>query len=271
MTENYGSPAPPLGTVQPESNAGSQSQSTPAVASEQARSVGQDAKEGTRHVVGVAKDETKGVAGDTVNQAKDLWDQTRSELTGQAGQQQQRLAGGLRSLADELSSMARNSEGQGLASDLAGRAAGQARSAAQYLDGRDPGSLVDELKTFARRRPGMFLAVAAGIGVLGGRLSRSMVDEHRDQAQDDTYGAVGYAGTGGYADTGQYAGTGGYAGTGDYVGTDYTSAARDTTARTPYTGVPPTATDPSGMPVDPLAGEAPLDPGRAGTGGESLR
>ena len=45
---------------------------------------------------------------------------------------------------------------------------------ASWLDGRDPGSLLTEVKSFARQRPGTFLLLAAGAGVLAGRLSRSL-------------------------------------------------------------------------------------------------
>ena len=52
--------------------------------------------------------------------------------------------------------------------------------AAGWLENRDPGSLVTELKQFARQRPGTFLAAAAAIGVVGGRLSRGLVADHQD-------------------------------------------------------------------------------------------
>ena len=40
--------------------------------------------------------------------------------------------------------------------------------------GSDPGSLLNEVKSFARQRPGTFLLLAAGAGVLAGRLTRSL-------------------------------------------------------------------------------------------------
>ncbi len=38
----------------------------------------------------------------------------------------------------------------------------------------DPASLLDEAKSFARQRPGAFLLLAAGAGVLAGRLTRGL-------------------------------------------------------------------------------------------------
>ena len=45
---------------------------------------------------------------------------------------------------------------------------------ASWLENRDPGSLLDEVKSFARQRPGTFLLAAAGAGLLAGRLGRSL-------------------------------------------------------------------------------------------------
>ncbi|TPG14721.1 hypothetical protein EAH86_14160, partial [Pedococcus bigeumensis] len=112
----------------------------------------------------------------------ELWQQTRSQLLDQSAQQQTKVAEGLRSLSQELSGMARGSEQQGVASDLAHQASQRMGDVASWLDQRDPGSLVSEVKQFARQRPGTFLAAAAVIGLVGGRLSRGLVADHQDQA-----------------------------------------------------------------------------------------
>ena len=39
---------------------------------------------------------------------------------------------------------------------------------------RDPGALLDEVRSFARRKPGTYLAIALGAGVLAGRLTRGL-------------------------------------------------------------------------------------------------
>jgi hypothetical protein len=197
VTENYPG-APPAGTPPTET-------SKTDTAREEARSVGQDAKQGGEHVVETAKQESKQVVEEARSQARNLWDQTRSELSDQAGQQQQRAAGGLRSLGDELASMARSSDQNGLGTDLAQRAGEQARRLADYLEQRDPGSLLDEVRGFARRKPGTFLAIAAGLGVLGGRMSRGMMPQHDDAASS-----------------------------GVQRSTQPTANARDTTSRAPY-------------------------------------
>jgi hypothetical protein len=164
------------------------SSGTKDVAKEEARATGQQAKEGARHVAEVGTDEVKNVAQETGQQAKELWQQTRSQLLDQSAQQQSRVAEGLRSLSQELSSMASGSEQQGVASDLAQQASTRMSDVAGWLDQRDPGSLVSEVKQFARQRPGAFLATAAVIGLVGGRLSRGLVAD--SQGQSDSTGST---------------------------------------------------------------------------------
>ncbi|NYG05813.1 vacuolar-type H+-ATPase subunit H [Phycicoccus badiiscoriae] len=192
------------------------------VAKEEAKATGQQAKEGARHVAEVGKDEAKNVAQETGQQAKELWEQTRSQLLEQSAQQQTRLAEGLRSLSQELSGMARQSEQQGVASDLAHQASQRIGDVAGWLDQRDPGSLVTELKQFARQRPGAFLATAAVIGLVGGRLSRGLVADHQDQSADDHRAASpGYDASTGYSTSTGYGastGNGGGAVSGAYGG-----------------------------------------------------
>jgi len=62
----------------------------------------------------------------------------------------------------------------GVAADLIRQAAERSQSVASWLENRDPGSLLDEVKSFARQRPGTFLLAAAGAGLLAGRLGRSL-------------------------------------------------------------------------------------------------
>lgn len=167
-----------------------------------------------QHVAGVAKDEIHRVGSETKQQAKDLYRQTQSELADQAATQQKRVASGLHTLGDELGSMADSSETQGVASDLARQAASRAAGVADWLDQRDPGSLLSEVKNYARRRPGTFIAVAAVAGVLAGRLTRSVVAESKEST--DTGASAGSG-----APAGRGARPGAPAGVGTPLATDY--------------------------------------------------
>jgi hypothetical protein len=64
----------------------------------------------------------------------------------------------------------------GMAAGLASQAASRVRNAGQWLDDRGPGQVADEMQSFARRRPAVFLALAAGAGLVAGRLTRGLKD-----------------------------------------------------------------------------------------------
>jgi len=178
MSESYG-------TTPSASGAG-----TTDVAKQEARATAEQVKEGGRHLAGVGKDEARNVTNEAGQQARQLWEQTRSEMVDQGAQQQRRAAQGLRSLSGELRSMAQGSQQNGMATDLATQASQRVEEVARWLEEREPGAVLEEVKAFARRRPGLFLAGAAALGVLGGRLSRGLVAEHQDASGAENTGSV---------------------------------------------------------------------------------
>src|SRR4029077_14443993 len=54
------------------------------------------------------------------------------------------------------------------------------------LAARDPGILLDEVRSFARKKPGTYLAIALGAGVLAGRLTRGLTAPAADHTQTPT-------------------------------------------------------------------------------------
>ena len=128
-----------------------------------------------------AKEEASKVAGEARRQVRDLSGQTREQLASQAQQQKERAVGGLRALSEELNTMSGNSPESGVAGDMAQEAARRADDFAGWLESREPGELIDEVRTFARQRPGLFLALATGAGVLAGRLTRGMAQPEAPQ------------------------------------------------------------------------------------------
>ncbi|WP_377644907.1 hypothetical protein [Oryzobacter terrae] len=148
--------------------------------------MGHETKDAATQVAGTAGEEARKVAREASDQARHLWHQTRSDLTEQATTQQDRAAQGLRELSDQLRKMADGADDDGMARGLVDDVARRAGDAAGWLEGRDPGAILGEARQFAQRRPGTFLAVAAGLGVLAGRMSRSLVDEKRDDQPDET-------------------------------------------------------------------------------------
>lgn len=139
------------------------------------------AAESGRHVVGTAKDQASSVTDEAKTQAKDLMAQAREELRAQAHEQQQRVATGLHSVGEQFDRMAANAGTEGTAVDLVRQAADKSRSVADWIGQRDPGSVLGELRAFASRRPGLFIAAAATAGILVGRFTRATIDEKREE------------------------------------------------------------------------------------------
>jgi len=144
------------------------------------------------HVAGQVVEEGEQVAAGTHRQARDLVGEASAYLREQAETQQRRAAEGLRTIGTEFQSMAGRGEPDGLATELAHRAADAAQQAAGWLESREPGELVDEVRGYARRHPGAFLAGAAVAGLLVGRLThgRTTVGPtgQRDDAQPSADG-----------------------------------------------------------------------------------
>lgn len=168
------------------STGNSEAASTPTgeTAKQEARGVRDEGMAAGQHVADVAKDEAGNVAGTVASKGTDLLNELGSDLRKHAGEQQQNLAQGLRSMSDELKSMAENSSGDsGTATHWVRQAAHRAGSVADWLGDRDPDSVLDEVKDFARRRPAMFLGLAVGAGLLAGRVTRGLTGGAHDRSQ----------------------------------------------------------------------------------------
>ncbi|MEV4493495.1 hypothetical protein AB0K04_25695 [Micromonospora coxensis] len=157
---------------------------------DQARQVGAEAANAGGAVAQTAKQQGKEVVGEAQRQVRNLYGEARTQVASQAGDQQRRAAGGLRSLAEEMRSMAQNSGQAGPVTELAHQAADRVHGVAGWLEAREPGDLLNEVKTYARRNPGTFLVGAALLGVVAGRLTRGITS-----ASDST---GGYGSTNGY-------------------------------------------------------------------------
>jgi hypothetical protein len=142
--------------------------------------------EHARKVAGVAGQEAKHVARDVKEQARGLLAETTNQMEDQSRTQRDRLVETLRSFSDDLEEMTQ--QHQGLAADAAREVSQRARTVSQRLDGREPRELLDDLRSFARRRPVMFLAGAAISGVVVGRFLRGTRDaaEHRSDTSPGT-------------------------------------------------------------------------------------
>lgn len=142
-------------------------------AKEQAQMAADSAAEQSKHVAGVAQEEAAGVASEASDQLRGLVQQATSEVEQQSREQKARLAEKVHTFADDLDSMQSDGQPSGLASQAVQQVARQARDLATRLDGREPREIVDDVRRFARRRPGTFLLGALAAGIVAGRLTRA--------------------------------------------------------------------------------------------------
>lgn len=173
--------------------AAEQAQQVAGTAADQVQQVAGTAAEQAQQVAGTAAEQVQQVAGTAAEQAQHLFADTRGRLQQEAGQQQTKVVEGLRSLGDELAAMTNHEGESGVATDLARRGQGYVTSAAEWLDSREPGELVGELRRFAQRRPGAFLAGAVLAGVMAGRLTRGATAQAQSGPAGSSPSAAGGA------------------------------------------------------------------------------
>ena len=158
--------------------------STTAVARDQAATVGRSAGEAGGHVAQTAADQAKEVVSETARQARDLLGEAGGHARDQASVQQQKAASQLRSVADELQEMTVKGGQSGVATEVAQQAAERIHGMASWLEKREPADVLQAVRDFARRRPGVFLAGAVAAGLAAGRLTRGMTDAARSGSQE---------------------------------------------------------------------------------------
>ena len=140
-------------------------------AREKAQEVAGTAAKQAGQVAGTVREEAAQVAGEARDQIRGLFSEATTQVEEQSRNQQHRLAGTARTFSDDLSGMAESRSG--LASDLAREVADRTRSLAAQLEDREPRDLLEDVRGFARNRPGTFLLGAMAAGLLAGRLTKA--------------------------------------------------------------------------------------------------
>ena len=253
MTHSIDTPFPPPppatgpGATSPSTTG---SPSTADVAKDEARNVGQTAAQSASQVASTATDQAKEVVAETKAQAQDVLAQGRDQLRQQVVSQQQKAGQGLAGLAEALRGMAEgNAPAPGPAADLVKQGAGKVEEFANLLQNREPADLLEDIRSFARRKPGAFLLGAALAGVVAGRLTSGVKAAHTDSGPSSSGGSGTYRTPANYVDpapaysgyaetTGTYAETPpGYEPTGGYEPSYGTTGAP--VPPPPYGTVPP--------------------------------
>jgi len=183
MSDSYGT-----GSVDPHTDSVAGSSTADAVKGEASR-VTQTAGAAASDVASVAKEEIGGVVHEVGSQVSDLVSQALRELSDQVKIQQGRVTDGLRTAGDDLEGFTQGRTSSGLASSLVSQVSTRVSSAASWLETREPSDVLDEVRAFARRRPGTFIAAAAVAGVVVGRLTRSIVTNAKDHSDEASAGS----------------------------------------------------------------------------------
>lgn len=153
---------------------------------ERAQQAASTAQQEGAHVAETAMSEAQQVAGEAKEKAADLLADAKSQIGEQSKTQLQALVSKLDELRDEIDGMIEGSAVQGTVTDLARQLSDKTKSLSSHLHDREPGDLLDDVRSFARRRPGTFLIGAVATGVVAGRLTRGAKQAHDDDASSST-------------------------------------------------------------------------------------
>ncbi len=147
---------------------------TAGAAKESGQAVAGSAADHARDLAGTASDKASDVLGEAKSQASDVLGTTRDQVQAEAENRRGQAVTSLRAIGDELDSMQSHDGDHGIATHLAGRGSGYVKQTADWLDGRQPSEILDDVRRFARERPGTFLLGALLAGVVAGRLTRAV-------------------------------------------------------------------------------------------------
>lgn len=163
-------------------------------AKEQGRQVAESAKTEVGNVADTAKSEVSRVTGEAKAQTQNLVSEARGQLREQAQSQTQRAAGLARGLAENFQALTEGrTDEAGPLGQYAQQATEQVQRFADSIEQRGFDGLVQDVQSFARRRPGAFLLTAGLAGFLTGRLVRGARDAQ--SSDGDGYQQVsGYSG-----------------------------------------------------------------------------
>jgi vacuolar-type H+-ATPase subunit H len=169
--------------------------------------------------------EARDLADKAKTEAKSAFRQVLDDARGQAEQQSSKLAEALRHGSEEMRTMADASDTQSFASTLAREGANTAERLASSLDRGGVDGALAEVRSFARRSPGVFLFGAAAAGFLMGRVVRNVSSDDIKQMTHPNDGSNGSGSTPGFdlEAAGVVEGGAGFGGTPGMLGTPGTA------------------------------------------------
>ena len=133
-----------------------------------------------------ASEEARAVAQDAKYHARQVAHESRESLRTEASNQAARVASTLRDIGGQLQSMAESQTGGGTAVDMGRQLADAATRVAAKLETGGVDATLADVKSFARRRPALFLAGAMAAGFVAGRLLKAADTHSLMEAAKDT-------------------------------------------------------------------------------------
>ena len=136
--------------------------------------VADTAKQAGKEVMSEVSEQTAAVARTAKDQVAQLATQTRQELKSHSEQRSEQLAARFQTWAGQLKALAEGRvEDAGELRGLIGDAQQRLETYATSLRERGPEGVLQDVKRFARRRPGMFLLAAGATGFAIGRIVKA--------------------------------------------------------------------------------------------------
>ena len=227
--------------------------STTEAAKKKAGEVATTAKQSAGQVTGEAREQAAEVMSSATDQLGQVMGTAREELRNRASAEATSLGQRLGEIAEELRAMGQASaEHGGVAATAVCGVADQVDRGARRLSQGDLDTAVDDLKRFARNRPGTFLLGAVGAGFAVGRLLR-----HADLKE------IGHAAK----PAGDSGSPGDLTGLANGFGSTELASPSSPEPGAASQPVPPTQTAPPPPPAQPLPPPPPAPPAPPTTGG----
>ena len=131
-----------------------------------------------------------GIRENATRGAQNLIDRAEQQARSKITATQKDVGLTLSSVASTLlnSSTQLRDEQQNAAGEYVGKAAEQIDRLARYIQNADPGEVADNVRSFARQRPAVFIGAAFALGVIGARFLKS---SRRDVQYDDRLASPG--------------------------------------------------------------------------------
>jgi hypothetical protein len=156
---------------------------TKQVAREQGQQVKGSARDAASNVAGTAGERAREVRQQAGTHARGIAGEATRQLKGRAEQETERAGSALSNAGSQLQALAEGRiDDAGVFGDYARQAAESVNRWADSVQERGLDGLVDDLRGYARRRPGVFLVSAVAAGVVAGRFGRNLREEMSDDS-----------------------------------------------------------------------------------------